>query len=204
MEMSYDDWLFEQDWGAATSGELMPSETGVGNSYDDYLFDLDWNYATSGQAMTNEVIQSIGFAVDVAQPYIADLAKVAGVSASPVEDKTVSASRKAETAESTNKDGEGLLSKINSVGKWMEQNKELTKILAGAVGGAAAASERRKLQASRMDEIRLADQLKQEANARYSDSIKGLKQPTGLISKAPLKYKSGANVFDGQGKLNRK
>lgn len=211
--MNYDDWLFEQDWSAATSGSYMPTETGLGGSYNDYLFDMDWNLATSGQAMTNEVIQSIGFAVDVSQPYIQAVAKVAGVSPVIAEDATTKAARAGTTAESANKSdnktgtGSAVMDKLKAVSGWMDQNKELTKVLAGAVGGAAQARERRKLTAaqstSAKEQIELADRLKQEANQRYSDSVKGLRTPTGGLINSPLVRKSGQRVFDNNGNVVR-
>ena len=142
------------------------------------------------------------------------VAKAAGaVLPSVVSEETSTASARKGVAIETSdskKEGSvitGVTDKIKAVSGWMDQNKELTKILAGAVGGAVGARERRKTTAaqsqSAKEQIELADQLRQQANQRYSDSVTGLrKPPTGMLS-SPLVRKDGGRVFDANGKLIR-
>lgn len=99
----------------------------------------------------------------------------------------------------------GLLGYLGKAGDWIERNKKLTELIAGGVAGAVGARERRKdreaVAQSQLDQLRLQDQLKQEANQRYSDSVKGLRQPSGMLYSGPLKYKSGNRVYNDQGQL---
>lgn len=99
----------------------------------------------------------------------------------------------------------GLLGYLEKAGGWIEKNKKLTELIAGGVAGAIGASERRKereaISQNQLDQLRLQDQLKREAAQRYSDSIKGLTKPSGMLYSGPLKYKSGNRVYNDQGQL---
>lgn len=205
--MTYDDWLFEQDWNAATNmdggSNFMPSETGVGGTFEDFQTylgynDYDNNYSNPS---VSEVVDSIGLAVE---PGFFDSIKDAvsnlfgGSASNAIEDKTVSAARAGATVASTEKsESGGLLDKIKGVSSWMDQNKELTKILAGAVGGALKSSSDSNLLERKYE---LDQQTKEADIARKSASITGLRKPTGLINRGPLTYKDGKPVYQN-GKL---
>jgi hypothetical protein len=54
---------------------------------------------------------------------------------------------------------------------------------------------------SRIRELNQADLIKQNANARYSASVSGLRAPTGLINQVPLHRVDGSQVFGANGQL---
>jgi hypothetical protein len=94
------------------------------------------------------------------------------------------------------KDGGGLLDKI---GGFVEKNKTLSELALKGFGGAVAAKNAKNAATansrSRIEELRVADQLKQGENARMSASVSGLRAP-GLIGKQmQLKRTDGTPVY---------
>lgn len=95
----------------------------------------------------------------------------------------------------------GFFGKANS---WLNNNKGLANIGGAMLVGMAQShmqGEQQKSQAeARMAELRARDQMDQEANARYSASISGLRKP-GIIGKQmALKRTNGTSIFNN-GKL---
>lgn len=172
---------------------------------DEFGFD-DWlaeTYADIEEAVTDAFGGAVSWLSDGFQSITGDFGS--GEWSSSVNDRSDTyMARQGLTSESND---EGLVSSVtDKVGKafdWMEKHKEGTKIIAGLVGGAVGAKEKRKQREAEMEQIRLQDQLKQEQAKRYSDSVSGLKTPSGMLYSGPLKYRSGNRVYDDQGRLNK-
>lgn len=86
------------------------------------------------------------------------------------------------------------------------KNTQLMKSGMSMLVGLSQESSKRKseagLYAARMNEIKVKDQLEQDANKRFSSSITGLR-PVGLInSRQPLRRGNGSNVFTANGTMN--
>lgn len=88
---------------------------------------------------------------------------------------------------------DGVMKAINAAGTFVENNKSLTNLVAGAIGGAYTAQEKR-------DALTQASQLDAEKRQRISDSIVGMKKVNtgrpGLLTRT-----SGNRVFNDQGKI---
>ena len=96
--------------------------------------------------------------------------------------------------------------KIDIASNWLEKHKKLTELVAGTIGGAYMAEEKRKAaeaaQQGRLNEQNNAARIAQEQNAAFSASISGLApRKKGLINQPPLKRLGGSNVFDKSGKV---
>ena len=67
------------------------------------------------------------------------------------------------------------------------------------VAGAAAGNQAKKaaeIQArNRLDELKLKNQQEQEGNARTSASVTGLRQPTGILNRGPLRRTDGTPIY---------
>lgn len=104
-----------------------------------------------------------------------------------------------DTLEKTNaaKDsGGGLLDKV---GGFVEKNKTLSELALKGFGGAVAARNAKDAakagSRSRIEELQMADQLKQQDNARVSASVSGLRSP-GLVNKQmALKRIDGTPIY---------
>ncbi len=91
----------------------------------------------------------------------------------------------------------GLLGRATG---WIEKNKKLAEMIAGGVAGALKSRGDNKMLENKYE---LEQQARGEQRAFNSASITGLRKPSGLLYQGPLKYKSGSNVFNGTGQLNR-
>ena len=97
----------------------------------------------------------------------------------------------------------GILGKL---GAFMERNKELTKLLgsgAAAIGAGQQTKEAARVSArSRLDELKLKNELDQQNNARVSASVTGLQTPSarmpGIIELAKRKQAAMSNVYTGK------
>lgn len=95
--------------------------------------------------------------------------------------------------------------KLEEAGSWMKANKQIMELLTGMVGGAYAASEKRKAAAAtaqgKIDEQNNEARLKREEAAAHSAAISGLRPvKRGLISQ-PLKRLNGTPVFNSNGRV---
>lgn len=101
---------------------------------------------------------------------------------------------KAVAPESTEKGG--ILGKISG---FVEKNKALSEMLIKGVAGAASGNTAKKaaeIQArNRLDELKLKNQQEQEGNARTSASVTGLRQPTGILNRGPLRRTDGTPIY---------
>ena len=90
----------------------------------------------------------------------------------------------------------GILGKISG---FVEKNKALSEMLIKGVAGAASGNTAKKaaeIQArNRLDELKLKNQQEQEGNARTSASVTGLRQPTGIINRGPLRRTDGTPIY---------
>lgn len=91
----------------------------------------------------------------------------------------------------------GLLGRASN---WIDKNKKLAELIAGGVAGAVKSRGDNKMLENK---YALEQQSKDNDRAYKSASVTGLRKPTGLLYSGPLRYKSGNNVFDGSGRLNR-
>lgn len=184
-EMDYADLQFEQDWNAATD---------VGNYQEQYnaASDVGWEYEA-----VLDLVSETAFGGSPSSWYSSLLTDPTNSRQAPASEIKVAEEVKSE----------GLLSsigeKLDKAGAWMEKNKKLSELIAGGIGGAVAAREKRKDREARTSDLRLQDELKQQADQRYSDSIKGLNKPTGMLYSGPLTRKSGQRVFDDNGRLSK-
>lgn len=107
---------------------------------------------------------------------------------------------------------------LNSAGDMANKYKGPLEMLARGVAagtkGKSDAKAAQRLSDSRIQEINLnsdmrlkevaaIDQTKQAAASRYSDSVKGLRAPGGLINQPRLKRVDGSNVYSGNGLINK-
>lgn len=96
----------------------------------------------------------------------------------------------------TPKDQGGIIGKISG---FVDKNKALSEMLVKGIAGAASGNQAKKtaeIQArNRLDELKLKNQQEQEANARTSASVAGLRQPVGIINRGPLRRADGTPVF---------
>ncbi len=201
-EMDYADLQFEQDWNAATD---------VGNYQEQYnaASDVGWEYGAVLDLVNETAFGGSSpswYSNLLTNPAPSDGASdwLDGVNARS--DQYMA--RQGLTVDSNDADkSEGLLSsigeKLDKAGAWMEKNKKLSELIAGGIGGAVAAREKRKDREARTSDLRLQDELKQQADQRYSDSIKGLNKPTGMLYSGPLTRRSGQRVFDDNGRLSK-
>lgn len=95
---------------------------------------------------------------------------------------------------------------IDRVGSWVDKNPGLTKLgglfVQGAINGNDKKNAAEALAASRLAELREADKIKQENNARFSQSVSGLRKPGLMGQTKPLQRVGGAPVFNN-GQLAR-
>ncbi len=106
---------------------------------------------------------------------------------------------------------------LSGTGDFMNKYKGPMEMLARGVGSAMKSKENekaaQKLSDNRMaeitknyelraNELATADQLKQNAAGRYSDSVKGLRTG-GLINSGKLMRKDGTQVYGNNGLINR-
>ena len=95
---------------------------------------------------------------------------------------------------------------LTDAGDLANKYKTPLELLAGGLAFNAKAKNNEKaaqrLSDSRIAELNLKDQQAQQADARYSDSLKGLR-PAGLIVQDRLKRVGGGPVFAGNGIINR-
>jgi hypothetical protein len=106
---------------------------------------------------------------------------------------------------------------LSGTGDFMNKYKGPMEMLARGVGSAMKSKENekaaQKLSDNRMaeitknyelraNELATADQLKQNAQGRYSDSVKGLRTG-GLINSGKLMRKDGTQVYGNNGLINR-
>lgn len=99
----------------------------------------------------------------------------------------------------------GDTSLVDKVGGWIEKNPKTSEFLlrglSGAVAAQGAKDAAKTTARSRVEELREADRLKQEANARMSASVTGLRKP-GLIGKQmALTRINGQPVYGANGRI---
>lgn len=107
--------------------------------------------------------------------------------------------------------GSDMASKFSSfltgTGDFLSKYKGPLEMLGRGVAAAAKSKSdqeaAQKLADSRIAELNAADQLKQQAQGRYSASVSGLRGPIGLINQGRLQRTDGTNVFAGNGLINR-
>jgi hypothetical protein len=198
---------FDIEWNAGMD---------VGNyqqQYDDAVFDYEWaqavgvdNYASLYSAVTETAFDS------QPSPWVSAMSQSFGSAewSKGVNDYSATKAERLDSPVNDDSGNEGgllnsAMSKLEGIGGWMEKNKKLSEVLAGGVAGAIGARERRKERESanqnNLEQIRLQDQMKQSADQRYSDSVKGLNVPTGMLYSGTLKRRGGQRVFDDQGKV---
>lgn len=106
--------------------------------------------------------------------------------------------------------GSSLSSKFGSflsgTGDFINKYKTPLEMLGRGIQSAAKSKADEKaaqaLSDSRINELKTADQLKQDAAGRYSNSVKGLRTP-GLMMQGKLQRVGGTQVFDKNGLVNR-
>jgi len=93
--------------------------------------------------------------------------------------------------------GKGI---VGSVGTFANKNPELTKIIASGIGGAVSSSNAKSAAATiaqgRIDELRLAAQLKQDQANTNSANVLAMRKPGIIGAQSQLQRTNGSNVFD--------
>lgn len=156
-----------------------------------------------------DLVDSIGLTFDGDVPiWISndeDFTKALELFKSSGVDTTIKTPQTVEVSKPTaDKGGPGILDRI---GGFVEKNKGLTEILARGVAAAAGGGTQAKQAAqivakSRLDELKLKNELDQQNNARVSASVTGLQTPSarmpGIIELAKRKQAAMSNVYTGK------
>ncbi len=95
---------------------------------------------------------------------------------------------------------------LTGAGDFANKYKTPLEMLGRGLQSAAKSKSAEKLAQKQSDariaELNLKDRQTQAADARYSDSVKGLR-PAGIVSQGQLKRVGGSAVFAGNGIINR-
>lgn len=84
--------------------------------------------------------------------------------------------------------GGGFFDKASA---WVERNKKMSELIAGAIAAPLAARQKSALQKEQLD---YQNQIEQQNKQQFSMSVGGLRKP-GLINSSPLKRFDGTKVF---------
>lgn len=169
--------------------------------YDETLSDIGISPESAtgptGDMSNDEIMESIGMALGAGatQAWVPQSFSASSYdsSAERATNRTDGAPRTA--AVDTPEKG-GILGKISD---FVEKNKALSEMLIKGVAGAASGNTAKKaaeIQArNRLDELKLKNQQEQEGNARTSASVTGLRAPTGILNRGPLRRTDGTPIY---------
>jgi hypothetical protein len=180
--------------------------------YNDAVFDYDWAQATNVSNYQDLYKTVAETAFTAAPQWYTTMGQEFGSAewSKGVNDYSATKAQRLDSPvneDASNESGllNSAMAKLEGIGGWMEKNKKLAEVLAGGLAGAVGARERRKdrqaMAKSQTDQLAMQDRLKREADQRYSDSITGLKKPSGMLHSGPLMRRSGQRVYDNQGKV---
>lgn len=162
---------------------------------------------TDSGMSNNDILESIGLAFDGSVPDFAsaiastDYSEYGyGGNSKPGESAMARAEASQPKAVGEDSPGggrsDGIIGRISN---FVEKNKGLSEMLAKGIAGAALGSSNKKeaqiAAQSRLDQLKLQQEIDRQKSAAVSASVSGLRSPTGIVNRGQLKRSDGTPVY---------